>query len=79
MIDHSSEIKKLSTAIKKIRKYRNMNQTDFGGLIGVKKSVVSRLENSIGDIRVSTLLRIAEALNMDVVISRGGIEIKIIV
>lgn len=48
--------------IKTVRKQRNLTQEELGELVGVKKSQISRLENSAGNVTFETVLRIFNAL-----------------
>ncbi|MDD3875571.1 MAG: helix-turn-helix transcriptional regulator [Bacteroidales bacterium] len=50
-------------AIKKARKERNLTQEELGALVGVKKSQISKLENSLTDARFETILKVFKALN----------------
>lgn len=48
--------------IKIARKKRALTQEQLGELVGVKKSQISRLENSSGNVTLETLMRIFNAL-----------------
>ncbi|TXE18074.1 helix-turn-helix transcriptional regulator [Psychroserpens burtonensis] len=48
--------------IKNARKKRNLTQEELGALVGVKKSQISRLENSTGNVTFETVMRIFNAL-----------------
>ncbi|WP_226390089.1 helix-turn-helix domain-containing protein [Penaeicola halotolerans] len=48
--------------IKTARKNRNLTQEQLGELVGVKKSQISRLENSSGNVTFETVLKIFNAL-----------------
>jgi len=48
--------------IKSARKKRKLTQEQLGELVGVKKSQISRLENSAGNVTIETVLRIFTAL-----------------
>lgn len=48
--------------IKKIRKERNLTQSQLGELIGVQKAQISKLENNAKNISIGTILRVFEAL-----------------
>jgi DNA-binding XRE family transcriptional regulator len=52
----------LGLAIKQARQERNLTQTELGELIGVKKSQISKIENSTTDARFTTILKVFEAL-----------------
>lgn len=53
----------IGEAIKKARKERNLTQEQLGELVGVKKSQISKLENSLTDARFETILKVFKALN----------------
>lgn len=53
----------IGEAIKKARKERNLTQEELGALVGVKKSQISKLENSLTDARFETILKVFKALN----------------
>jgi len=48
--------------IKTARKKRKLTQEQLGELVGVKKSQISRLENSTGNVTFETVMRIINAL-----------------
>ncbi|MDD4149816.1 MAG: helix-turn-helix transcriptional regulator [Bacteroidales bacterium] len=53
----------LGEAIKQARKERHLTQEQLGELVGVKKSQISKLENSLTDARFETILKVFRALN----------------
>ena len=53
----------IGEAIKQARKERHLTQGELGELVGVKKSQISKLENSLTDARFETILRVFKALN----------------
>lgn len=53
----------LGEAIKRARKERNLTQEQLGELVGVKKSQISKLENSLTDARFETIIKVFKALN----------------
>jgi HTH-type transcriptional regulator/antitoxin HipB len=53
----------IGEAIKKARKERNLTQEQLGKLVGVKKSQISKLENSLTDARFETIIKVFKALN----------------
>ncbi|MEM9547824.1 MAG: helix-turn-helix transcriptional regulator [Bacteroidota bacterium] len=53
----------LGEAIKNVRKKRNLTQTQLGKLVGVQKAQISKLENSLTDARLETILKVFKALN----------------
>ena len=57
----------LGEAIKQARKDRNLTQEQLGLLVGVKKSQISKLENSLTDARFETIIKVFKALNAKVI------------
>ena len=53
----------LGEAIKQARKERNLTQEELGKLVGVKKSQISKLENSLTDARFETIIKVFKALS----------------
>lgn len=53
-------------AIKSARKKRNLTQSELGDLVGVQKAQISKIENSISDARLETILKVFRALNAKV-------------
>lgn len=53
----------LGEAIRQARKERNLTQEELGKLAGVKKSQISKLENSLTDARFETIIKVFKALN----------------
>lgn len=53
----------LGFAIKQARKERHLTQEQLGGLVGVKKAQISKIENSLTDARFETILKVFKALN----------------
>ena len=56
----------IGETIKNIRKERNLTQEQLGELVGVKKSQISKIENSLTDARFETILKVFKALNTKV-------------
>lgn len=56
----------IGDAIKQARKERNLTQEELGKLVGVKKAQISKLENSLTDARMETIIRVFKALNAKV-------------
>ena len=70
------ELSALSIAIRKVRKQRGINQEQLGVLIGVKKSQVCKIEQMPQDMKLSTIMRIVKALDMEVILSSDGVTVK---
>jgi len=60
--ENELKIELLGTAIKEARKERNLTQEQLGQLVGVQKAQISKLENSIKDVRLETILKVFKAL-----------------
>ena len=56
--------RQLAAILRQARKDKGMVQMKLAGRIGTTKSVISRLENHAGDIRLSTLRKLAAALGL---------------
>lgn len=56
----------LGEAIKQARKERHLTQEELGELVGVKKSQISKLENSVTDARFETIIKVFKALNAQI-------------
>ncbi len=53
----------LGEAIKQARLDRKLTQEELGKLVGVQKAQISKLENSLTDARLETILKVFNALN----------------
>lgn len=56
----------LGQAVKQARQERNLTQEELGELVGVKKSQISKIENSATDARLTTILKVFKALGAKV-------------
>ena len=56
----------LGEAIKQARKERHLTQEELGQLVGVKKSQISKIENSLTDAHFETIMKVFKALNAKV-------------
>ncbi len=56
----------LGGMIKIARKQRNMTQEQLGELVGVQKAQISKIENNAKDVRLSTILKVFNALKAKV-------------
>ena len=61
--------RQLAAALKIARKAKGLVQTELAGKIGTTKSAISRLEHGTGDLRLSTLRKLAAALGLRLVIT----------
>lgn len=66
LFDFELKLEILGEMIKKTRKEKNMTQEQLGKLIGVKKAQISKIENHTKDVRLSTILRVFDALKASV-------------
>ena len=66
----------LGGMIKTVRKQRGLTQTQLGDMMGVQKAQVSKLEKSTRNVSVATLLKVFDALQMDLKISVEPKEIE---
>jgi len=64
--EHELKIDLLGEAIKRARKERNLTQSQLGEMVGVQKAQISKLENSLTDARLETILKVFKALNAKV-------------
>ena len=53
----------LGRMIKTARQERNLTQEELGRLVGVQRSQISKLENSLTDARFETIIKVFKALN----------------
>ncbi|WP_375417416.1 helix-turn-helix transcriptional regulator [uncultured Hymenobacter sp.] len=56
----------LGKAIKEARLQRHLTQQQLGDLVGVQKSQISKLENSLTDARFATVMKVFKALDAKV-------------
>lgn len=65
-IKDSKNIKLLGERIEELRKEKGLSMREFAALCGISKSQVNELGNSGVDFRYSTLLKIANGLEVSV-------------
>ena len=65
--EYNLQIDILGEAIKQARKERNLTQAELGELVGVQKAQISKLENSLTNARLETILKVFKALNLKIV------------
>jgi HTH-type transcriptional regulator / antitoxin HipB len=56
----------LGHMIKKARKEKKLTQQELGDLIGVQKAQISKIENNTKDVRLSTIIKVFDALKAKV-------------
>ena len=64
--DHELKLDILGAAIREARIKRNLTQEQLGNLVGVKRAQISKLENSLKDVRIQTITRVFNALRIKV-------------
>jgi HTH-type transcriptional regulator/antitoxin HipB len=64
--EYELNIDLIGHAIKQARKERNLTQEELGKLIGVQKAQISKIENSIKNARLDTIMKIFKALGATV-------------
>ena len=66
IFENELRIDLLGQAIKQARQDRNMTQEQLGELVGVQKAQISKIENSLKNARIETLLKVFDALGAKV-------------
>lgn len=61
--EHELRLDLLGEAIRQARLERNLTQEELGRLVGVQKAQISKLENSLTDARLETIIKVFKALN----------------
>ena len=61
--EYELRIDLLGEAIKEARQERHLTQEQLGKLVGVQKSQISKIENSVKDARFETIIKVFKALN----------------
>jgi HTH-type transcriptional regulator / antitoxin HipB len=56
----------LGQAIKQARRERNLTQEQLGDLVGVQKAQISKIENSVKNARLETIMKVFDALGAKV-------------
>jgi HTH-type transcriptional regulator / antitoxin HipB len=64
--EYDLSIDLIGHAIKQARKERKMTQEELGKLVGVQKAQISKIENSIKNARLDTIMKIFKALGAKV-------------
>jgi transcriptional regulator with XRE-family HTH domain len=62
---YSKEIIRFGERVREIRLYRNMIQLDLGEAIGMERSEISKIENGKKNVEFNTMIRLAEALEVE--------------
>jgi len=56
----------LGSMIRKARKEKKLTQEELGQLVGVQKAQISKIENNAKDVRLSTIIKVFNALKAKV-------------
>ncbi|MBE8712589.1 helix-turn-helix domain-containing protein [Sphingobacterium hungaricum] len=64
--ENELRIELLGQAIKRARQERNLTQEQLGELVGVQKAQISKIENSVKNARLETILKVFNALGAKV-------------
>lgn len=64
--ENELRIELLGLAIKQARQERNLTQEELGNLVGVQKAQISKIENSVKNARLDTILKVFDALGAKV-------------
>ena len=59
----------LGETIRQTRIQRNLTQEQLGLLVGVQKAQISKIENNFKDARISTILKVFDALQTKIVLT----------
>jgi len=62
--DNQLLVELLGSALKQARKERNLTQEQLGSLVGLRKAQISKIENSTMEVKFSTIVRVANAMNI---------------
>jgi len=66
IFENELKIELLGHAIKQARQQQKLTQGQLGELVGVQKAQISKLENSITNARLETILKVFDALGAKV-------------
>ena len=66
VFENELRIDLLGQAVKQARQERNLTQDQLGKLVGVQKAQISKIENSVKNARLETILKVFEALGAKV-------------
>jgi len=63
---YKAELKALGIRIRKIREAKNLVQLDLEVKTGISRSDISKIENGLKNVEFITIVKIAEALDVEV-------------
>lgn len=66
IFENELRIDLIGQAIKQARKEQNLTQEQLGELVGVQKAQISKIENSMKNARLETILKVFDALGAKV-------------
>jgi DNA-binding XRE family transcriptional regulator len=66
--EYELEMEILSEKLRQLRKERNLTQEALGKLVGVQKAQISKLERSVNNTTIATILKVFQALDAKVLI-----------
>lgn len=66
--EYELEMEILSEKLRQLRKERNLTQEELGKLVGVQKAQISKLERSVNNTTIATIIKIFQALDAKVLI-----------
>lgn len=69
-----NDSKKIALMIKKIRKQRKITQTELADYAGLSRAGIAKIESGVSDIKLSTLISIANLLGLDLYLKDRGSE-----
>ena len=64
--EYELQMELLGRMVKAARKERNLTQEELGKLVGVKKSQISKIENSTNSATIDTILKVFRALKAEI-------------
>lgn len=67
MVDKKAIAIQLGARLKKLRTERNMSMQDLANLAEIEKSQIYRIENARGDVKLTTIYVLADALKIDII------------
>lgn len=72
-MDHSETIQELARELKAARTYKRLSQRDLSARVGVRQAHISKIEGGTVDLRASSLIELARALDLEVMLVPRGL------
>jgi HTH-type transcriptional regulator / antitoxin HipB len=66
--EYELEMEIISEKLRQLRKEKNLTQEKLGKMIGVQKAQISKLERSVNNTTIATILKVFQALDAKVMI-----------